>query len=509
MTRGERLRYFLLVGVWLSCLIYFWTWWLQEDHVFQISTFLISSLIIAWSTIIPGYFFYFVGRMSRFNPEIPNPNVKVAMVVTKAPSEPFSIVEKTLRAMLAQKYPHDTWLADEDPSGETRNWCEKHGVLLSTRKGVHGYHRHTWPRRTRSKEGNLAYFYDTYGYEKYDIVVQMDADHIPTGNYLEEMIRPFADPKVGYVSAPSICSANASGSWSARGRLHAEAIMHGPLQAGHSRNFAPLCIGSHYAMRTKALKEIGGVGPELAEDHSTTLMMNALGWRGIHAYDAFAVGDGPLTFADCMTQEFQWSRSLMIILCVWLPKYWRRLPLRLKLQFLFSELWYPLFSFTMLLGLSLPVAAILLRNPLVSVTYLDFLLHAIPVSAAILAIVAFLKHHRYLRPADAPMLSWESVLFVLARWPWSLYGSFAGLFYSIFKKVPHFRVTPKEKSESCIPYRVLTPYLAIIALSLIPVLIRTDAGNANGYFFFLFLNVFFYAILVSAVFILHRRESAK
>ena len=39
-------------------------------------------------------------------------------------------------------------------------------------------------------------------------------------------------------------------SWAARGRLYAEATLHGPMQAGHSGGYAPSCIGSHYAVRT-------------------------------------------------------------------------------------------------------------------------------------------------------------------------------------------------------------------------------------------------------------------
>ncbi|MGO8264105.1 glycosyltransferase, partial [Rhizobium ruizarguesonis] len=90
--------------------------------------------------------------------------------------------------------------------------------------------------------------------------------------------------------------------------------MHGSLQAGYNGGLVPLCIGSHYAVRTVALKQIGGIGPELAEDHSTTLMMNAGGWRGVHELDAIAHGDGTRTFSDLVTQEFQWSRSLVMLL---------------------------------------------------------------------------------------------------------------------------------------------------------------------------------------------------
>jgi cellulose synthase/poly-beta-1,6-N-acetylglucosamine synthase-like glycosyltransferase len=111
------------------------------------------------------------------------------------------------------------------------------------------------------------------------------------------MLVPFWNPKVGYVSAPSICDLNAKNSWAARGRLFLESTLHGSLQAGYNRGFVPMCIGSHYAVRTTALKEIGGLGPELAEDHSTTFLMNAHGWTGKHSIDAEAHGEGPATFA--------------------------------------------------------------------------------------------------------------------------------------------------------------------------------------------------------------------
>ncbi|TGQ50748.1 N-acetylglucosaminyltransferase, partial [Mesorhizobium sp. M1C.F.Ca.ET.212.01.1.1] len=97
-------------------------------------------------------------------------------------------------------------------------------VFISTRRGREDYHRKTWPRRTRCKEGNLAFFYDHYGYERYDFVAQMDADHRPTQTYLREILYPFADPAVGYVSAPSICDNNAAESWAARGRLFPEGM---------------------------------------------------------------------------------------------------------------------------------------------------------------------------------------------------------------------------------------------------------------------------------------------
>ena len=132
---------------------------------------------------------------------------------------------------------------------------------------------------------------------------------MPKPDYLAEMVRPFSDPAVGYVAAPSICDANVENSWSARGGYYREANFHGPIQAGHSGGLAPVCIGSHYAVRTRAVRDIGGIGPELAEDFSTSFLLNSAGWHGVFAIDAEAHGDGPLTFSAMLVQEFQWSRQ--------------------------------------------------------------------------------------------------------------------------------------------------------------------------------------------------------
>ena len=287
LSKRRRLELAFLVGCWIAAEVFFWSYWLQPNHVVSLAGFLFNTALILWFTALPTYFLFFLTRMKRTVPDLPlPPGWRVAMVVTRSPSEPFSLVRGTLEAMLSQQYPHDTWLADEQPDAEIKAWCEGNGVMLSSRFGVQDYHRKIWPRRTRTKEGNLAYFYDTYGYASYDFVSQLDCDHVPSLWYLESMLRPFIDPQVGYVSAPSICDSNAASSWAARARLYAESTLHGPLQAGYNGGWAPLCIGSHYSVRTSALRQIGGLGPELAEDHSTTLMMNSAGWRGVHALDA-------------------------------------------------------------------------------------------------------------------------------------------------------------------------------------------------------------------------------
>ncbi|TVR11537.1 MAG: glycosyltransferase [Salinarimonadaceae bacterium] len=510
LTRRAKLEHVSGLVLWLAALVYFWIWWLRPEHNVNWTNYLIVTAVLAWITLLPGYFLiiFASSRKTRADAGLPT-GLRIAMVVTKAPSEPFAVVERTLRAMLAQDHPHDTWLADEDPAPATIAWCRAHGVSLSTRKDAPEYHRENWPRRTRCKEGNLAYFYDHFGYARYDIVAQLDADHIPEPGYLREMIKPFGDPRVGYVSAPSICDLNARESWSARGRLYAEASMHGSLQAGYNNGWAPLCIGSHYAVRTAALREIGGLGPELAEDHSTTLMMNARGWRGVHALDAIAHGDGPRTFTDLVTQEFQWSRSLVSILLRYTPRHLPALPARLKFQFLFSQLWYPLFAVFMAIMFLMPIVALTSNTPFAGVTFPVFMLHFAPLSIVLILMAFRWRATGSFRPVDAKILGWETVIFLLARWPWALAGCLAALRDWISGGFVDFRVTPKGVLHvDPLPVRVVAPYAILSIASALPVLLVEDPGQAGGFYIFAIINAIVYAIVFLVIVFKHERENA-
>jgi cellulose synthase (UDP-forming) len=441
LTVPQRCTLLGLILVWALCTGWAVGWWLEPQHQISTTGLALNSVPLGIELVVmPMWVYWWLWRMRRPNPALSVPRLRAAMIVTKAPSEPWAVVRTTLEAMLAQDfpYPYDVWLADERVEPDTRAWCNERGVRISTRDGVKAYHRSSWPRRTRCKEGNLAFFYDIWGYRMYDVVAQLDADHVPARDYLRHMVTPFCDPHVGYVPAPSICDSNADGSWSARGRLYFEAVLHGPLQAGHSGGYAPSCIGSHYAVRTAALAQIGGVGPELAEDFTTTLMMSSHGWHGVFAIDAEAHGDGPECLADCLTQEFQWSRSMMNVLLGVNAGYWAGLSVRAKLRLGFCQLWYPLFGVLMLLSVVMPLAVVLTRTPLVQVGLGDFYLHLVPGMAALVATVLWLRSLRWLRPRAAKAVSWEMMLYQLVRWPWVLWDA----------SMPSARGSPAASSAS-------------------------------------------------------------
>ncbi len=509
LTGRTRQKYLVASAVWGATAIFFWHWWLSPLHNIDTLRYGIATTCMGWIFFLQTYFvIVFLGAKRSAAPDPQSGQYRVAMVVTKTPSEPFSLLKITLLAMLEQDYPHDTWLADEDPSSETMAWCADHGVKISTRKGVDAYHQTTWPRRTRCKEGNLAYFYDHFGYENYDIVSQFDADHVPQPGYLREILRPFADPEVGYVSAPSICSANADQSWAARTRLHAEAAFHGLLQSGYTGLLTPICIGSHYAVRTRALKDIGGLGPDLAEDHSTTLSMCAGGWTGVHALDAIAYGDGPANVADLAVQEFQWSRSLMTLLLNYTPSCLGRLPARIKFLFLFGQLWYPIFSLTMLFLFVVPIYALCFDARFADVTYPAFLGHTLPTMAVLVWYALNIRKDGFFRPLDGKVMSWEKILFVFIQWPWALWGCATAIVDKMSGKFVDFRVTPKgDAASKRLPSKVVAVYAGLAVGAILPVILVGDVGQARGFHILSGVNALIYSGIVLSIVIRHMRDN--
>ena len=473
---------------------------------------MIATAGLAWIFLLGGYFVGFSTRMTRPNPAVPLPVLRVAMVVTKAPAEPWPLIETTLRAMLDQELPYgyDVWLADERPSGKTLRWCRTHGVQVSSRQWDPDYHQPTWPRRTKTKEGNLAYFYDHFGYRRYDVVVQLDADHVPAPSYLQAMVRPFADPSIGYVAAPSICDANAELGWTVRGRLHREASLHGPVQAGSNAGWGVLCFGSHYAVRTTALREVGGLGPELAEDYATTLWLQSAGWDGAFAIDAEAHGEGPATFDDLIMQELQWSRSLGTLLTKWAPRRLRTVPLRARGRLAFALLFYLVQGLACIASLVLPSLGVLTGVTWAQTTFADFYVHMWLPSSCLILVVWWLRRCGALRPTDAKLWSLDLALFQIVRWPWTTWGFFEGMWAGRREVPKPYRVTRKDaKGLQPLSLRLLAPMLG---LALWPVLVLAVAPNPSatpGLVLVLLLQTVVYTAAAAIVTALHVLSNAR
>ena len=160
--------------------------------------------------------------MTRPDPRVPVPDLRVAIIVTKAPSEPWPVVRTTLEAMLAQDYPERLTTSGWPTSARSRRSARlvrrraactcRHASASPTTTTL------TWPRRTKSKEGNLAYFYDTVGYHELRRRGPARLRPRPGRRTWPPWSAPSPLPVVGYTCAPSICDSNTQAGWTVRGQ---------------------------------------------------------------------------------------------------------------------------------------------------------------------------------------------------------------------------------------------------------------------------------------------------
>jgi hypothetical protein len=508
----DRILVAVLTAAWVSGVAGFWWWWLQPEHRTSWISLLVASVVPLYLSCEPIGLVIAANRQRQINPGLPVPELRVAFAVTRAPSEPWALARTTLTAMLMQEYPHsyDVWLCDEQPTAEVVDWCARKGVHIASRSDAPAYHHDDWPRRARCKEGNLAYFYDHVAYLSYDVVAQLDCDHVPAAGYLAEMIRPFTDPAIGYVAAPSVCDRGTANSWSARGRLHREAQFHGPVQLGHNGGLAPLCVGSHYAVRTAAIRQIGGIGPELLEDFSTSFLLNSAGWQGAFAITAEAHGNGPLTFPAMLKQEFQWTRSLAALLHRTVPANFSRLSWRLRLRYLYTLLTPGALVTAMGTGLGLVAVATATGEPAVAVNPLLVLLFWTAIPAPLLVLSAVLKQRFLSRPVTAPVLSWENCLYRLTRWPIVACGLCAAALQRLRPRPITFEVTPKSVDGlTRLPATLIAPYVVLSVLLAGTAIVGEVARGPGSYVLLCLLGALAYLVVPFAVCLLHASEGAR
>ena len=198
-----------------------------------------------------------------------------------------------------------------------------------------------------------------------------------------------------------------------------------------------------------------------------------------------------------MTQELQWSRSLTVILLTVLPRQLRQLPLHLKAQFLFAELWYPAFALSMLAAFLMPLVALVTKAPLVDVSYVDFLLHAAPVTLVVIGIAVWVSANGWTRPQGAPVVSWEAAAFQLHQVAMGSNRLRNGHRRGDSPQAVSFRITPKTaRRADVVSLRVLMPYILIVALSLGVVIGVDQPGCARGYYDFALVNSAIYTALI-------------
>jgi len=332
--------------------------------------------------------------------------------------ESLTVLEATLTGCRALTLPHTTYLLDDGRRPEVEALAARLGIRYITR----GDNRH-------AKAGNINHaLRSTHG----ELILFLDADHVPMPGILESLAGYFRDPQLALVQTPHDFS-NRDSVQHTRAARHEQTLFFEVIAPGKDRHNAIFWCGSATLMRRAALEEVGGVLTDtIAEDFHTTIAMHARGWRTHYHDEVLVQGLAPYNLGGFLLQRARWARgNLKVFRTSENPVTCRGLSGKQRLSYLASLLNY--FS-----GLQ--------RAALLAVLAWTLATGQLPMHASVPTLLVLWLPWSLLALASTAALGRGTLgLFDSTRYGIMTMGIYIGGVASIaFGRAGAFRVTPKE-----------------------------------------------------------------
>lgn len=213
--------------------------------------------------------------------------------------ESTEVVMATLAGCRALTYPHTTYLLDDGRRPEMRELAELAGARYLTR-----------PDNSHAKAGNInAALPRTEG----DLVLVLDADHVPMPDALDALVGYFDDERMALVQTPHDFFNHDSVQHYVVGR-HEQSLFYRVICPGKDRHRAAYWCGSAALINRHALLAIGGVATEtIAEDFHTTIRLIRHGWGTRYHDEVLVQGLAPHDLDGYLLQRDRWARGNLAV----------------------------------------------------------------------------------------------------------------------------------------------------------------------------------------------------
>jgi len=213
--------------------------------------------------------------------------------------EPAEVVAATLAGCRALTYPHTTYLLDDGRRPEMEELAKIAGARYLTR-----------PDNSDAKAGNINAALPRTGGE---LVLMLDADHVPMPDALDAMVGYFDDERVALVQSPHDFFNHDSVQHYVVGR-HEQSLFYRVVCPGKNRHGAAYWCGSAALLHREALLEIGGVATEtIAEDFHTTIRLQRHGWTSRYHDEVLVQGLAPHDLDGYLLQRDRWARGNLAV----------------------------------------------------------------------------------------------------------------------------------------------------------------------------------------------------
>ena len=242
----------------------------------------------------------------------------------------------------------EVWVLDDGARAWVSVMCSELGARYVSRPAP----------RAHAKAGNLNHALKLVEAE---LLLVVDADHVPLPHALERTAGYFDDPQVAFVQSPQVFFNRGfqHPRASTDPLLNEQSIFYDVICPGKDRNNAVFWCGSSAIIRRSALTSIGGVATDtVVEDAHTGMLLHARGWRSVYHDEVLAVGLAPEDVNAFLVQRGRWARGCFQVLRHSNPLRLPGLSFRQRLHYLSSLLHYTEGP-QRLISLSVPPAVLL------------------------------------------------------------------------------------------------------------------------------------------------------
>jgi cellulose synthase (UDP-forming) len=218
--------------------------------------------------------------------------------------EDLRVLENTYRGVAALTWPNrmDVLVLDDSARPAVAALAARYGFRYLTR-----------PDRGRLKKaGNLLYGYQ---HSQGALILVLDADFVPRGDMLRELVPYFDDATVGIVQSPQFFESVPGMNWLQRGAGITQEFFYRWVQPSRDAIGAPICVGSCAVYRRSALEAAGGFAQiGHSEDVHTGVKLLRAGLRTRYVPVNLAKGVCPDSLDAFINQQYRWCTGSMSLL---------------------------------------------------------------------------------------------------------------------------------------------------------------------------------------------------
>jgi len=236
---------------------------------------------------------------------LPAPADRRIDILISSDGEPVGVLRDTVACAVSIQYPHGTWILDR---AARRDVAE-----LAAELGCHYLAPETSGETRGSLLNRAAAASDA------EFLATLDAEHVPTPDFVERMVGYFSDPGIAVVQANldfyNLDSFQHSTDWEHLAAWHQQVLFFNVVQPGKDMFRAAIFCGSPAMLRRSVLLETGGFATEtVTESLHTGLRLQMAGQRVAYCPQRLARGLAPQTFDAFEESWRRWGMGTLQVL---------------------------------------------------------------------------------------------------------------------------------------------------------------------------------------------------